>query len=82
MSELLEFSRQSVGKASSLSVEEMINKSLNILINQALFQDIDVSIRIANDLPALVGDMGQLQQVFANLLSTPRTPWRARGDLA
>ncbi len=67
VSELLEFSRQSVGKISSFSLEYLITKCLDLLVNQALFQNIQVTIDIESDMPEMVGDMGQLQQVFTNL---------------
>ena len=67
ISDLLEFSRQSVGKVSSFSMVELIDKSLNLLINQALFQDIHVVKEIEPDIPDMIGDKGQLQQVLINL---------------
>ena len=81
VSELLEFSRQSVGKVSSFNLEELINKSLNLLINQALFQDIEVGRDIRPDLPAMVGDMGQLQQVFTNLFINAADAMEGKGEL-
>ncbi len=67
VAELLEFSRQSVGKVSSFSLKYLITKCLNLLVNQAIFQNIQVTIEIEPDMPEMVGDMGQLQQVFTNL---------------
>ncbi|MBW1800069.1 MAG: PAS domain S-box protein [Deltaproteobacteria bacterium] len=81
VSELLEFSRQSVGKVSSFTVEELINKSLNLLINQALFQDIAVIRDIQPDIPAMVGDIGQLQQVFTNLFINAADAMQGKGRL-
>jgi len=81
VSELLEFSRQSVGKVSSFSIDDLINKSLNLFINQALFQDIEVEKEIEPDLPAMVGDIGQLQQVFTNLFINAADAMEGRGRL-
>ncbi|MBU0735267.1 MAG: hypothetical protein KKG10_14060, partial [Proteobacteria bacterium] len=67
VAELLEFSRQSIGQKSSFSLWYLINQCLNLLINQALFQNIQVTTAIEKDMPEMVGDMGQLQQVFTNL---------------
>jgi len=78
VSDLLEFSRQSVGKASSFSLEGLITKTLNLLINQALFQDIEVMKDIQADMPGMVGDMGQFQQVLTNLfIKTNHIPFAA-----
>ena len=81
VAELLEFSRQSVGNVSSFSVEEMIDKSLNLLINQALFQDINVVKDINEDLPAMTGDLGQLQQVITNLFINAADAMEGKGQL-
>ncbi len=81
VSELLEFSRQSVGKISSFGLEELITKTLNLLINQAFFQNISVHKDLAQDLPPIVGDMGQLQQVFTNLFINAADAMDGRGRL-
>ena len=81
VSELLEFSRQTVGKASSFSIEQMITKTLNLLINQALFQDIEVKKIIQPDMPEMTGDLGQLQQVFSNLFINAADAMKGKGKL-
>jgi len=67
VAELLEFSRQSIGQTSSFSLGYLINQCLNLLVNQALFHNIRVVTEIDPDMPEMVGDIGQLQQVFTNL---------------
>ncbi len=67
VSELLEFSRQSIGKQSAFELEKLIDTCLNLLTKQAAFQDIEVTKEIEPGLPTMMGDMGQLQQVFTNL---------------
>lgn len=81
VAELLEFSRQSIGQTSSFSLEYLINQCLNLLINQALFQDIRVTTEIEPDLPEMVGDMGQLQQVFTNLFINAAHAMEEKGML-
>jgi len=81
VSELLEFSRQSVGKISSFSLEELLTKTLNLLINQAFFQDISVTRDVDPGLPAMVGDMGQLQQLFTNLFINAADAMDGKGAL-
>jgi PAS domain S-box-containing protein len=79
--ELLEFSRQSIGNVTSFSVEDLIDKSLNILINQALFQNIEVTKDIEKNIPVMVGDMGQLQQVITNLFINAADAMEGKGKL-
>ena len=81
VAELLEFSRQSIGQTSSFSLEYLINQCLNLLINQVLFQDIRVSTEIEPDIPEMVGDMGQLQQVFTNLFINAAHAMEEKGIL-
>ncbi len=81
VSDLLEFSRQSIGKASSFQLEYLINRCLNFLINQAMFQDIQVTTDIEPDMPEMVGDMGQLQQVFTNLFINAADAMEGKGKL-
>jgi len=81
VSELLEFSRQSVGKVSTFSLEGLIDKSLNILINQALFQNIEVKKEVEPEMLFLAGDMGQLQQVFTNLFINAADAMNGKGRL-
>jgi PAS domain S-box-containing protein len=81
VAEMLEFSRQSVGKTSSFSLEYLINKCLSLLINQATFQDIMVVKNIEPSMPEMVGDMGQLQQVFTNLFINAAHAMESKGTL-
>ncbi len=81
VSELLEFSRQAVGKISSFSLKELINKTLSLMINQAFFYDISVTTDIDPEIPEVVGDMGQLQQVFTNLFINAADAMEGRGSL-
>lgn len=81
VAELLEFSRQSIGQTSSFSLKYLINQCLNLLINQALFQNIRVTTEIETDIPEMVGDMGQLQQVFTNLFINAAHAMEEKGML-
>jgi signal transduction histidine kinase len=81
VSEMLEFSRQSVGKTSSFSLKYLITKCLDLLVNQAIFQDIQVEMEIEPIMPEMVGDMGQLQQVFTNLFINAAHAMDSKGTL-
>ena len=81
VSDLLEFSRQAVGKVTSFSIEELIDKSLNLLINQALFQNVEVIKEIEAPMPTIAGDLGQLQQVFTNLFINAADAMEGKGQI-
>lgn len=78
---LLEFSRQSVGKVSSFPVQDLLDKSLDLLVNQAIFQDIQVTREYEEDMPTMVGDFGQLSQVFTNLYINAADAMAGKGEL-
>jgi two-component system NtrC family sensor kinase len=81
VSELLEFSRKSAGKISSFSLENFLTKCLDLLIHKAQFHNIEVVTDIEKDMPNLVGDMSQLQQVFTNLLVNAADAMDGKGRL-
>ncbi|HDR15690.1 MAG TPA: PAS domain-containing protein [Desulfobacteraceae bacterium] len=81
VAELLEFSRQSIGKLSSFNLKELIEKTLNLLVSQAAFQDIHVNCSIASDMPQMLGDMGQIQQVLTNLVINAADAMKGKGNL-
>jgi len=80
--DLLEFSRKSTGKTSSFSLENFLNKCLELLIHKAQFQNIKVTTDFEKDMPYLVGDMSQLQQVFTNLLVNAADAMEGKGKLS
>jgi PAS domain S-box-containing protein len=80
--DLLEFSRKSAGKTSSFSLENFLTKCLDLLIHKAQFQNIEVNTDIEKEMPNLVGDMSQLQQVFTNLLVNAADAMEGKGKLS
>ena len=81
VSELLEFSRQSIGKESAFELEKLIDTCLSLLTKQAAFQDIQVVKKMEPNMPAMLGDMGQLQQVFTNLFINASDAMEGVGEL-
>lgn len=81
VSDLLEFSRKSAGKTASFSLENLLNKCLELLVHKTYFQDIEVTTDIAEGMPNMIGDMSQLQQVFTNLFINAADAMEGRGKL-
>lgn len=79
---LLEFSRQSLGQKTLFDLNEIINRCVDLLSNQSLFLNIEILRDLDPDLPQIIGDPGQLQQVFANLLLNAADAMRGRGKIA
>ncbi len=65
---LLDFSRQSLGDKKLFDVNEIIRRCVDLISHQAFFHNIKVILELDPALPQIVGDPGQLQQVFTNLL--------------
>jgi len=78
---LLEFSRQSLGQKTLFDLNEIINRCVDLLSNQSLFHNIEVSRDLDPELPQIIGDPGQLQQVLANLLLNAADAMKGRGEI-
>jgi two-component system, NtrC family, sensor kinase len=65
---LLDFSRQSLGQKKLFDVNEIIRRVVELISHQAFFHNIKVIQHLDQELPQIIGDPGQLQQVFTNLL--------------
>lgn len=64
---LLEFSRQSLGERSYFNLNAVITRCAEILGRQAMFHNVRIIRNLDPDLPEIMGDPGQLQQVLTNL---------------
>ena len=76
---LLEFSRQPLGHKISFEVNELLDRSVALLSN--LFQEIDFELDLQFDLPPVVGDSGQIQQVFTNIITNAAYAMDGKGRL-
>jgi PAS domain S-box-containing protein len=65
---LLDFSRQSHPKLTSVDLASILNEEFSILGHKAKLQDIEVVRDIATGLPEILADPDQLKQVFLNLI--------------
>jgi two-component system, NtrC family, sensor kinase len=64
---LLDFSRQSTASASLTDINSVVDKTLSLLQNQSIFQNVRTVRRFQKDLPQALIDPGQLQQVVVNI---------------
>jgi two-component system NtrC family sensor kinase len=78
---LLEFSRQSVGERIPFEINEIIRRSAELLAYQALFHDVEFVMDLQPDIPEMLGDPGQLQQVFANLIINAGSAMNGKGKI-
>jgi PAS domain S-box-containing protein len=65
---LLEFSRQSLGEKTLCNANQVITSCVELIGRQASFHNIDIHLDLSPEIPQIIGDPGQMQQVFTNLL--------------
>ena len=78
---LLEFSRQSPGEMTSFDVNDVIDRCIKLLGQQLLFHDIEFDLVLQPELPPLLGDPSQMQQVFINIIINAAHSMRGKGRL-
>ena len=78
---LLEFSRRSLGERVLSDVNKIIGQCTKLLGRQALFHDIKLVFDLDTDLPQVLGDPGQLQQVFTNLILNAAHAMHGKGRI-
>nr|MBC8230297.1 PAS domain S-box protein [bacterium] len=82
VSELLHFARSEPHTSfEPLSVNRIVEDSLSILENQLNIQQIKVKKDLADDLPLILGNANQLQQVIMNLMLNAQSAMPSGGDL-
>jgi two-component system, NtrC family, sensor kinase len=78
---LLDFSRQSLGDQKLFDVNNVIYRCVELITHQAFFHNIKVIQQLDSFLPQVVGDPGQLQQVFTNLLLNAADAMNGQGEI-
>jgi PAS domain S-box-containing protein len=81
VSRLLEFSRQSLGQKTLFSVNEVIGRCVELVGQQALFHNISVIQDLGVNLPQVLGNASEIQQVFTNLLLNAADAMLGRGKI-
>jgi two-component system, NtrC family, sensor kinase len=78
---LLDFSRQSLGDQKLFDANDIIYRCVELISHQAFFHNIKVIQHLDPFLPQVVGDPGQLQQVFTNLLLNAADAMNGQGRI-
>ena len=65
---LLEFSRQNPPQKTYSNINDIINRTLQLLENQASFQNIRIIRKLDKNLPQIMADKDKIKQVFWNLM--------------
>jgi two-component system, cell cycle sensor histidine kinase and response regulator CckA len=78
--QLLAFSRQQVLKREVLDINDVVSTFLKML-SRVIGEDIHVELKLGSDVPSIVADAGQLEQVLMNLCVNARDAMPAGGTL-
>jgi PAS domain S-box-containing protein len=79
--ELLEFARQTKHFMRPHDVNRALERTLFLLENQTLFQNIAIEKQLADGLPMLVGDIQQLNHIFMNIILNAAQAMDGKGTL-
>ncbi|MFC1708084.1 sensor histidine kinase, partial [Planctomycetota bacterium] len=66
---LLGFAKRMDVQADSLDLEHLLKEVLGFLEKEAALRSLAIGFHVGDDLPLIVSDRGQLQQVFLNILN-------------
>ena len=78
---LLEFSRQEPPQKSFASLNDVINRTVNLLENHVSFQNIEIVKHLDPDLPLIEFDINKMKQVFWNFMLNASEAMSSGGTL-
>jgi len=78
---LLDFARQSRPEKKSNSIVNVLNRTINLVVHHKDFQNIELLRNFPDNLPDIVFDEDQLQQVFMNLIVNAMEALPAGGQI-
>ncbi len=79
--ELLEFTRQTRHLMQPHDVNQAISRTLFLLENQSLFQNIEIEKKFEDSLPPVQADIQQLNHLFMNIILNAAQAMEGRGHL-
>ncbi len=65
---LLDYARQTEPRKTLSDINEVADKSIDLIAHQASLQNVKIEKKLQPDLPKIMIDVGQIQQVFINIL--------------
>ncbi len=79
---LLDFARQTEPRFEELNVNEVLERTLSLVENQALFQNVKITKVISPSLSKVMMDASQIQQVFTNIIINAAEAMGGKGELS
>ncbi len=78
---LLDFARQTEPKVEQRDLNETLARTLDLVEKQALFQNVKIRKDFCSTLPEIFIDVGQMQQVFTNIVLNAAEAMEGKGEL-
>jgi len=78
---LLDFAREREQKIELSQINDLLEKSISLFENQAMFHNIDVVKQYESDLPLIPVDPAHIQQVFVNIIVNAADAMNGKGVL-
>ena len=78
---LLGFARRMEVQLVELDLNELIQETLGFLEKEALYRNIELILNLANNLPRISSDRGQIQQVFLNIINNALAAVEDEGEI-
>ncbi|MHB8108882.1 MAG: [Fe-Fe] hydrogenase large subunit C-terminal domain-containing protein [Syntrophorhabdaceae bacterium] len=79
---LLSFARETKLKPGDTNINDLMEETMGLLVNQVLFQNIKIKKNLQEDMPMLFADATQLKQVFLNIMLNAAQAMAGKGSLA
>lgn len=81
VADLLEFSHQTSYEMEPIDLNDVIQKTLGILMNQPLYHNVSVKLELTDNLPPILGNSIRLNQVIMNLLVNGAQAMDGNGEI-
>ncbi len=81
VADLLEFSHQTSYEMALIDCNDVIRKTLSVVQNQPLFHNIEINLRLEDDLAPIFGNSIRLNQVILNIVVNAAQAMEGRGRL-
>ena len=78
---LLDFARTPTGEMLPLNINSVIESSLSLVRDQAMFHGVEINTRFGENLPEVIGDKSRLEDVFLNLFINAADAMKGGGTL-
>ena len=79
--DLLDYSRLEKPKRTKMSINQVVERSLTLIRGQAPFRDVSFDLAFSDELPEVEVDVGQMQQLFLNLIINAADAMGHRGKI-